>query len=356
MKINKYIASAEAYSSPGWPDNIEDIIRLGMNEGDFISPHVIEYIKSLSIDLIARHYPPGEVPQLIETIKQVHDMGENVEVLLYPGSDNGIDNLIRTFSEPGDTIIMRLPEYGNTVLFAQTHGLNIQYIEVDPINNLSVDTLLQAYYKYHPAIIYFSNPHNPSGQFIPPSELNRLAEEAQDSLIIIDEAYIHFADITFTGALPLVEKYPNIAVTRTFSKLFGLAGLRIGFTTVNKTIAHHLRILQRIKDLTFISQMAALKSLEHIEEYRQAARDIMESRAYVENSLRELGFHVIGPSYGNFVLFKPTIDPKVLYERLHERGYITRFYTDPRMAKYMRVSIWKKTIMEGFIRTLKEVL
>ncbi len=356
MKINRYIKEAEAYSSPGWPDNIEDIIRLGMNEGDFISPHVVEYIQSLSIDLIARHYPPGEIPELINVIKEVHNIGDNAEVLLYPGSDNAIDNIIRTFSEPGDTIIMRFPEYGNTVLFAQTHGLNIVYIDVNPINNLTVEALIQAYHKHHPAIIYFSNPHNPSGQFLGPDEIEILAQKAQNSLIIVDEAYLHFADTTFIGAIPLVEKYSNIVITRTFSKLFGLAGLRIGFAVANTKISPHLRILQRTKDLTYISQMAALQSLKHIEEYRQVAHEIIESRQFVENSLKEIGFEVIGPSYGNFVLFKPTVEPKILYERLHDRGYITRFYTEPRMANYMRVSIWRKPVMEGFIRTLKEVL
>ncbi len=356
VKVNRYIQNAQAYSSPGWPDNLEDIIRLGMNEGDFISPKVVDFLKEIPLDIVARHYPPGEIPQLIDTIKETHDIGKNIEVILYPGSDNAIDNIIRTFSDPGDTILMRYPEYGNTILFAQTHGLHIHYIKTSPINHLTIQDIINAHTQHGGEIIYFSNPHNPSGQWIPPEDIETLANSLSDTLIIVDEAYIHFADLSFKGVIPIIEKYPNIVVTRTFSKLFGLAGLRIGFAAVHKDLATHLRILQRIKDLTYLSQMAALKSLEHIEEYRNVAKEIIESRKFVEEELKKLGFEVISPSYGNFVLFKPTIEPPVLYERLYQRGYITRFYTDKDMKDYMRVSIWRREIMEDFIKTLKEVL
>jgi len=355
-KKKRYIKNAKAYTSPGWPENINDVVRLGMNEGDFISPHVVEYLRLLPIDMVARHYPPGELPELVDTIKKVHNIGTQTEILLYPGSDNAIDNIIRTFSEPGDTIIMRYPEYGNTVLFADTHGLNKIYIKPHPINNLRIEEITEAYDRYKPSIIYFSNPHNPSGQFLSVDNISQLAEYAKDSIVIVDEAYIHFADISFQGALHLIESFPNIIITRTFSKLFGLAGLRIGFAAVNKQLGEYLRVLQRVKDLTYISQMAALQSLKHIEEYRDVARQIAESRLYTEQQLKALGFTVFSPSYGNFVLFKPTISPSVLYERLKERGFITRFYTDEYMKDYMRVSIWRKSTMEQFITALKDVL
>ncbi len=356
MKVNRYIKNTEAYSSPGWPDKIEEVIRLGMNEGDFIAPEVLDAIKNLCIETVARHYPPGEMPELVDLIKKTHNVGKNTDILLYPGSDNAIDNIIRTFSEPGDTIIMRYPEYGNTVLFAQTHGLNIVYVKPQPINNLTVESLIDAYEKHRPAIIYFSNPHNPTGQFIPPHELEKLAKSTKDSILIIDEAYIHFADLSFEGTLPLVEKYENVIITRTFSKLFGLAGLRIGFAAVNRNISHYLRILQRTKDITYLAQYAALQSLIHIEKYREAARAIMYSREYVASSLRDMGIEVMYPSYGNFILFKPPIEPPTLYERLAGRGFITRFYDTPEMKDYMRVSIWRQETMEKFISTLREVL
>ncbi len=351
MKVNKYVLNAEEYTSPGWAREVEKS-RLGMNEGYYLSPRVIDTLRGINPQM-ARFYPPGEMPELIEAIRDSYNVPDDVEILLFPGSDNAIDTIIRTFSEPSDTIIMRNPEYGNTKLFAEAHGLKIRWLTPRRPEKLTPEELKQAASLPDVAIVYFSNPHNPTGDYIEPEEI---AQINTDALIVVDEAYIHFQDISFRGAIPLISKNPNIVVTRTFSKLFGLAGLRLGVVFASKKhTAPYLRKLQRTKDLTVWAQMAALASLQDIEAYREIARETMTTKDMVRRAIERMGYPVISGG-GNFLMFKPPCNPELLFSEMSRKGYILRYYTSGPFSGWVRVTIWDRKTMENFLTNLKGAL
>jgi len=351
MKVNRYVLNAEEYTSPGWAKEVEKS-RLGMNEGYYLSPHVIETLRGIDPSL-ARFYPPGELPQLKAAIREHYGVPDDVEILLFPGSDNGIDTIIRTFSEPGDSIVMRNPEYGNTRLFAEAHGLQIKWITPKNPAKITPEEISAGASSPDVAIVYFSNPHNPTGDYLHPELIAQLKTNA---LIVVDEAYIHFQDITFKGAIELISTNPNIVITRTFSKLFGLAGLRLGVVFASKKhTAGYLRKLQRTKDLTLWSQMAAMAALEDIESYRSVAREIMTTRDMVAAAIEQMGYPVISGG-GNFLMFKPPCNPELVFSRMKEKGYILRYYTEGPFSGWVRTTVWDRETMEGFLKNLKGVL
>ena len=351
MKVNRYVLNAEEYTSPGWAREMEKS-RLGMNEGYYLSPRVIDALRGINPQM-ARFYPPGEMPQLKKAIRDCYSVPDDVEILLFPGSDNAIDTIIRTFSEPGDTIVMRNPEYGNTRLFAEAHGLRIKWLTPSRPERLTPEELKQVATSPDVAIIYFSNPHNPTGDYMEPE---KIAHTNTDALIVVDEAYIHFQDISFKGAIPLISRNPNIVVTRTFSKLFGLAGLRLGVVFASKEhTAPYLKKLQRTKDLTVWSQMAALASLQDIEAYRAVAREIMATRDMVQKAIQQMGYPVVSGG-GNFLMFKPPCSPEKLFSEMSRRGYIVRYYTSGPFGGWVRVTIWDRKTMEDFLVNLKGAL
>ena len=191
--------------------------------------------------------------------------------------------------------------------------------------DLEVDTYINAIDE-DTRVVYVTNPHSPSGTWLTEAELRRIIEASPNALVVLDEAYVHYSDTE--GYIHLASEYQNLAVLRTFSKAFGLAGLRIGFGVASKQIINALLAVKptwNMGQLQIAGGIAALDDHAHVE---RTVQTIIENRDYVQNRFGELDrFRMVEGSRSNFFLIEildPDTDSTKVFEGLLERGVIVK--------------------------------
>ena len=205
-------------------------------------------------------------------------------------------------------------------------------------------------------MVVIANPNAPTGISIPVWQIEEILKTNPASLVLIDEAYVDFGG---ESCLPLVARYDNLLVTRTFSKSRCLAGGRLGYAFANPAIIADLEKIKfstnpyNINRLTLLLGSATVDAEPY---YQEKCREIMETRAWAAKQLEKLGFFVL-PSDTNF-LFARTgkMDGGQLYETLKSKGILVRHFSNPRISQYNRITIGTKKQMETLIAALKEVL
>lgn len=272
------------------------------------------------------------------------------QVMITNGSDQGIDIIFRTFTEKGDKVIIPSPSFAMFFQCAQIIGNEI----VSPLykkDDLSFpfDEVLEAIDE-HTKLIVICNPNNPTGTAISVTDIEKIASGAKDTIIYVDETYFEFSKIT---AIPLIKKYPNIIVTRTFSKAFGLASLRIGYVVANaKYIAEMLKVRgpYDVNMAAYWAACAALKDKKGMENY---VADVMESaKPLVEKFFSENGVPYF-TSRSNFILFRPE-NPEKTMRLLTEKGALVRPQNKENIENTLRVSIGTTKQMKRFIEIYKK--
>ncbi|MFN3839681.1 MAG: histidinol-phosphate transaminase [Cyclobacteriaceae bacterium] len=264
-------------------------------------------------------YPDPHQRKLKQSISALKNVpSENI--FLGNGSDEAIDLIIRAFCEPAtDSILITEPTYG---MYAVCAGINNVTIKVARLNTAfdldlqAVNQLLDSSVK----IIFLCSPNNPTGNLLSKGMVHSLLT-GFNGIVVIDEAYIDFA--SDVGFLPLLNKYPNLVVLQTFSKAWGLAGLRLGMAFASETI---IAVLNKIKypyNISVITQQTALKSISTELKDKQVELIKHERNKLMEQLTGISGVIKIYPSDANFLLVKCT-DAKGLYNHLLNRGIIVR--------------------------------
>ncbi|HTY47655.1 MAG TPA: histidinol-phosphate transaminase [Methanomassiliicoccales archaeon] len=264
------------------------------------------------------------------------------------GSDEALDIAFKSFLEPGETVIMPYPSYSLHSYFAKVNGGKASTVDLDPDFQLDVDALCKANGK----MLILCTPNNPTSNLFRRKDVVELLER-RDGPVIVDEAYGEFAGKSF---IPEVEKFENLIVTRTFSKAYALAGMRIGYAVSNKEIAG---VMQRIKipySLNRVSEAVAIKALQHQEFMKRSVRVVNEGRKQLETGLRELMFDVY-PSQANFILFRTPLKSSRLVEELAKRGVMIRdFGRMRRLEDHVRTTIGTREMNDALLTKLREVI
>jgi histidinol-phosphate aminotransferase len=214
---------------------------------------------------------------------------------------------------------------------------------------LDVERLNQAGGK----VLLLCNPNNPTSNTFRHGDIEAVIEGVPDRIVVVDEAYGEFAGKSF---IPELEEFENVIVTRTFSKAYALAGMRIGYAVSNPELAN---VMQRVKipySLNRVSEMVALKALEDQEFVRHSVKVVNEGRRQLHEGLERLGFQVF-LSEANFILFKGKIDHKLLVERLAKRGVMIRDFGEKRrLENCVRTTIGTEKMNQFLLDKLAEVL
>ena len=201
-----------------------------------------------------------------------------------------------------------------------------------------------------------ANPNAPTGMTIPVWQIEEIVKTNPDAVVLIDEAYVDFGGET---CLPLIAKYDNLLVTRTFSKSRCLAGGRLGYAFASPEIIADLEKIKYSTNPYNINRLTLLlgeKTVEAEGYYQEKCREIEETRAWTTAQLEELGFTVL-PSKANFIFVKTDkMDGGELYKTLKARGILVRHFTNPRICQFNRVTIGTREQMQTFVNTVKEVL
>lgn len=270
-------------------------------------------------------------------------------VFLSNGSDEVLNFAFLAFGAEG----VAYPDisYGFYPVFAQLYQLDA--VEIPLKEDFTVD------YRDYCGIgrmVVLANPNAPTGRSIPVAEIRQICQTNRDHVVLIDEAYVDFGGET---ALPLVQEFDNLLVTRTFSKSRCLAGGRLGYAFGSRAL---IEDLEKIKystnpyNLDRLTLRLGVATVEAEDYYREKCAAICRTRQWTAGQLEAMGFQVL-PSLTNFLFAKTeAMDGEVLYQALKARGILVRHFSNPRICQYNRITIGTQAQMEQLVQTLKEVL
>jgi histidinol-phosphate aminotransferase len=204
-------------------------------------------------------------------------------------------------------------------------------------------------------LIYICNPNNPTASITPKNELREfIAKTPGETMILVDEAYFHYADSPdYESMIPLVKDHRNLIVSRTFSKIYGMAGLRCGYCVAQKETIERMRQHQMWDSVNIMALAAAIANLDDPDQVPNGQRLNREAKAFTIGELDKMGYKTI-PSQANFIMIdcKRPIVP--LINALRDRTVqVGRLF--PALPNYMRVTIGKKSEMETFLSTFRQV-
>ncbi|MEM1214719.1 MAG: histidinol-phosphate transaminase [Bacteroidota bacterium] len=242
-------------------------------------------------------------------------------IMLGNGSDEVIDLLFRIFCEPGrDQVITLPPTYGMYRVSADINQVEVVEVPLLPGFQPNVDAIL-AQASHRTKILWLCTPNNPSGNDFAATDVRRLLDEFP-GLVVIDEAYIDFA--TRDSYAKLLAQYPNLVVLQTFSKAWGLAGIRLGMAFAAERIIGLLNAVKPPYNVNQLTQRAALEALDHHQQQQRQVSEIRQERLRMSKALQDLPFvQEVYPSAANFLLVQVE-QPRYWYNYLMEQGIIVR--------------------------------
>lgn len=300
MKYNTNIDNIEPYivSKGAELSEIEkdEWLKLDWNEATIQpNPKVVKEIQKFCEQNQFFTYPDVLALELKKEIAKYNNINvENIEI--FNGSDSALNNIFSIFINKSNVLLFE-PTYTQVKPFITLYGGTIITSEIENIftsHNYNFSDIDKS------DIVYIVNPNNPTGKVIQKDIILNLIKQHKNKLFIIDEAYSEFSNIT---VIKEVDNFENLIVTRTFSKAFGLAGLRLGYIASNKNILNLINKVRNSKDINSIAQVAAISSLKNIEYIKEYCNQVLIAKNYFIESLRKLKYQV-ADSESNFVLIK----------------------------------------------------
>jgi len=205
-------------------------------------------------------------------------------------------------------------------------------------------------------VIFIANPNNPTGTWLDENSLESFIVDIPDNIIIVlDEAYVEYvSEPGYPDSIPWITKYPNLIVTRTFSKVYGLAGLRIGYSVSHPEVADLLNRVRQPFNTNSLAQAAALAALDDQGHLQKSIESNDAGLLQVANAFQDMSIEYI-PSVGNFISFKTALSGEVVYENMLKAGVIIRPISNYGLVDYLRITIGSKDQNARFIDILKQM-
>ncbi|HIG84764.1 MAG TPA: histidinol-phosphate transaminase [Verrucomicrobia bacterium] len=328
----------------------DDIIKLASNENPLgPSPKAVEVMKSTADQV--NIYPDGGGWKLRNAIAEKFSLSMD-NVVLGNGSNEIIEFIGHAFLSPGDQIIAAEHAFVVYKLMATLFGA--ETIEIpDPGFVHDLEAMADAVTE-RTKEIFIANPNNPTGTLVTQEQIDRFMDRVPDRVIVVfDEAYYEFLDVP-PDTLKYVREGRNVVVMRTFSKIHGLAGLRIGYGLAPSGLASVLQKTRQPFNANHLAQEAAVAALADEEHQFQTKRITDEGRQFFQKSFDELGLEYI-PSYANFVLVKVG-DGDAVFDALLRKGVIVRAMRSYKLSEWVRISIGIKEENQRCVELLKEAV
>jgi histidinol-phosphate aminotransferase len=345
LKARESVRTLQEYHPPL---GNRDGLRLDFNENTSgCSPRVLARLRQLDAETLAR-YPQRE---LGEAAVAQHLGIPPDELLLTNGTDEAIHLVCETYLDTADEVLIVVPTFAMFAIYAAATGAKVVSIPAGPEFQFPTDKVL-ARITQRTRLIAIANPNNPTGTLVPSSDLVRLAQAAPDAAVLIDEAYFHFCGQTM---LPRWRDLPNLFVSRTFSKAYGMAGLRIGVLMGHKEQMAALRRASSPYNLNSIA-LACLPGALADEEYiRNYVSQTIEGRRDLQAELSTWGVR-FWPSHANFVLFHLGERCRPFIQAMRQRGILVRDRSsDPGCVDCVRITTGIREHNQRLLTTLREV-
>ena len=348
LQPNLAVKNMRPYSPPS--QGRADKMRLDFNENTVgCSPQVIDAICRLTDSNMISMYPEYSQAQN----KIAKHFGVNTEQMVFTnGTDEAISLLVNTFIEPGGELIVMHPSYAMYRFYGELGSAKIVEVDYDVKQRLVFDLeKLLAKINQNTAAIFLANPNNPTGTAISRDEIIKILNAAPHSVVLIDEAYVEFADIS---VLDLINEYTNLVVSRTFSKAYGMAGIRFGCMFSKSENIAWVRKAQSPYSVNAVAVVAACAAIEDNAYLASYVSEVRECRNFVEAEFDRLGIKYFKSS-GNFLLFDVGDRAKEIRDQLALSRVLIRDRSYE-ISGCLRVTIGTKKQMSVFIQELERVL
>ena len=339
----------------------ESIVRLSSNENPYgPSPKALKAMTD-AFGLSCR-YPDDTAEGLFEALAKLNGVNRD-QILLGDGSGEILKICAETFTGSVSNgknatggrgkLVAADPTFEAILAHAKIYGADTVKI---PLTMTFSHDLGKMAIAAKEGLIYICNPNNPTASITPKADLNAfIAKSPRQTMILVDEAYHHYADSPdYASVSPLIKDNPNLIVARTFSKIFGMAGLRCGYCVAQREVIERMRPHQSWDSVNVLALAAATASLNDPDQVTNGRRLNSEARAFVIGELDKMGFEQI-PSQANFIMFNVKRPVVPLIQALKQRHvHVGRLF--PALPNHMRLTIGKKTEMEAFLSAFREVM
>jgi len=336
---------------------VDRVIKLSSNESPLgPSPRAISAIEAMSKE--QHRYPDGMAADIRKAIGRHHGI-DPARIVCGCGSDELIGLLVRAYAGPGDEVLYS--QYGFLMYAIAAKGVGAQPVAA-PEKELraDVDAMLSRI-SPRTRIVFLANPNNPTGSFLTKDDVTRLhAGLPKDVVLVIDAAYAEYVTRNdYSPGVELVEAHGNVVMTRTFSKIYGLAGLRLGWAYCPSAVADVLNRLRNPFNVTSLAQIAALAALDDVAHVDAARSNNDIWLPWLTTELTKLGLEV-APSIGNFVLVRfpaaPSKNANAANAFLTSRGIIPRRMDAYNLAHSLRITVGREDEMKAVASALAEFM
>lgn len=336
--------------TPGEQPKADNVVKLNTNESPYPpSPMVEKVLKDMDKDRL-RLYPDPDASELVETIADYYQVNSS-QVFVGVGSDDVIGMAFLTFFNSERPIIFPDITYSFYDVWADL--FKIDYI-TKPLNQ-NFEIVKEDYFDENGGII-FPNPNAPTAVEMGLEDIEDIVKSNQDVVVIVDEAYADFGDVT---ALSLIEKYENLLVVRTYSKSRALAGMRIGYAIGSEKLIEALKAVKfsyNSYTMNMTSIDAGVAVMKDDVYFKEIVSKILKTREDAKIKLEELGF-TFTDSKTNFLFAKHnTLRAEVIFEELKKRNIFVRYFNKPRIDNYLRITIGTDEEMDVLYQALKEIV
>ena len=338
----------------------ETMVRLSSNENPYgPSPKALQAMTD-SFGLSCR-YPDDTAEGLFDALAKLNGVNRD-QILLGDGSGELLKICAEAFTGPTTNgksgsggrgkLVVADPTFEAILAHAKVYGADTVKV---PLTLTFSHDLPKMGIAAREGLIYICNPNNPTASITPKADLNAfIAKSPRQTMILVDEAYHHYADSPdYESVIPLIKDNPNLIVARTFSKIYGMAGLRCGYCIAQREVIERMRPHQAWDSVNVLALAAAMASLNDPDQVANGRRLNSEARAFVIGELDKMGFEQI-PSQANFIMFNVKRPVVPLIQALKQRHVqVGRLF--PALPNHMRLTIGKKAEMEAFLAAFREV-
>ena len=350
--MSKYLSKSHSELSayvPGEQPKDRKYIKLNTNESPFPpSPYAMRLARQAAGDL--NLYPDPDCTALKDIAAEKFGV-EPENIIFTNSSDETLNFAFSAFCDSACGAAFPDITYGFYKVFAELYGVEYTQIPLDSDLKINVSDYIGI-----GKTVFIANPNAPTGILLSLAEIEQIAAGNKNNVVVIDEAYIDFGG---ESAIPLISKYDNLLVVRTFSKSRSLAGGRIGFAVGSKELIEDLNTIKYSTNPYCVNRMsmaAGQGALLDEEFFKHCVGTIIENREYTVKQLKSIGFSLTD-SAANFVFVKhANISGNDLYRNLKEKGILVRYFDTERLKDYVRITIGSISEMNALIEAIKEIL
>lgn len=322
-------------------------IKIDSNENNYgPSPKVIEALKNIDFHNISFYPFYGELSQKIADYQ-----GFNIDnIKVTNGADEAIQAIVQTYLEQDEALLTLDASFDMPIIYSQIQGGKIIKVPFKNKWEFPIDEFLAELDNNKIKIVYLATPNNPTGNIIEEETLQRILEKAKDKVVIIDETYANYADISYKK---YVNSFDNVFITKSFSKDFALAGMRLGYIISNEENIKNLKKVVSPFSVNAFAMKAGIAALSDIEYFEHIKSEIKESKNELKEFFEQLGA-IVYNSYANFLLVDFKQKAEFIYNKLKKENISVKLYKKGSLLEnHLRITIPTKTGVEKIKNILK---